>query len=379
MKKLNILHIITNLELGGAQKNALKIITALENSKYNKFFISAPRGLLCEEAKALNDVTVCFLSSLKRSISPLHDMIALGNIAGFIRRNKIDIVHTHSSKAGILGRWAAHLCGVKTIIHSIHGWSFNDHMHPLTRQLYIFLEKITAGITTSLVAVSKQDIEKGLDNKVGKPGQYQLIHYGIDLKTNCFEPEDTKKSILGCEMDSPVAGMIACLKPQKNPLDFVRMAAIISEKYPQVRFVEIGEGVLRQQMRAMIREKSLEDKVKLLGWRKDIETILPLVDVVVLTSLWEGLPMVLLEAMALAKPIVAYDAGGVSEILQDQINGYLIKQKDLGSLAEKTGYLLNNKTAARAMGQKGKELFEHSDFNVTAMMAKFEILYQSKT
>ncbi|MCP4649700.1 MAG: glycosyltransferase family 4 protein [PVC group bacterium] len=374
MKKINILHIITNLELGGAQKNALDIIEALDSARHNKFFISAEQGLLCERAKHLSEVQVYFLPELKRNISLWKDLLSLVKIISYIKRNNIELVHTHSSKAGIVGRWAAKLAGVKVIIHSIHGWSFNDYMHPIVKRVYVFLEKITSWITTSFIAVSNNDINKGIKHNIGQRKQYVLIRYGMRPPVEAYQ--EKKKEMLGVDESLPVVGMVACLKPQKSPLDFVRMALALKKQNVDAGYVSVGDGILRKETETLIAKENSSKTIQLLGWRTDVEKIIPLFDVVVLTSLWEGLPIALLEAMSCAKPIVAYDTDGVREIVKDGINGFLIKPGEINSLANKVKVLLQDKTLAMRMGNKGKELFEESGFKTADMMQKIEALYQ---
>ncbi len=376
-EKTKILHIITNLELGGAQKNALLIIDRLDSELYQKYFISSTTGLLREETNKIKSASFYFLPFLKREISPWDDLRLMFWLIRFMRKEKIRLVHTHSSKAGILGRWAAKLSGVPIIIHTIHGWSFNDYQGSLPKNLYIFLERITARITGFFVAVSQSDIRKGLDSGIGEKNQYALIRYGIDFsgESKSLDLADRKK-IIGAGENEPVVGMIACLKPQKNPLDFIKAAAIISKSVPAVKFICAGDGLLRPKMQKFIDEQGLRGKVILLGWRRDIDALLPLFDIVVLTSLWEGLPIALLEAMACSKPIVAYGVDGVKEIIRDTENGFLIKPADIAALAEKVKFLLRDKETAKRMGKKGKYFLENSAFKTEKMIEDINALYQ---
>ncbi|MFH1094103.1 MAG: glycosyltransferase family 4 protein [Candidatus Omnitrophota bacterium] len=376
-EKINILQIITNLELGGAQKQALFLIQKLDSVKYNKHFISAPQGLLLEEAQGMSDVHLCLLPALKRCISPLNDLKSFFFIINYIKKHNIHVVHTHSSKAGIIGRWAACLGGVKAV-HTIHGWSFNDHQRMLLKQLYIFMERITARITTAFIAVSNNDIKKGLQHKIGREKQYKLIHYGVGVDINVSEGQKAHiKQKLGIAPGKVCVGMIACLKPQKNPLDFVRLASNICAKNPATIFLSVGDGILRGSMQQMIKEKKLEDRVKLCGWRKDIENILAVCDLIVLTSLWEGMPIALLEAMAFSKPVVAYASDGVKEMIKDGENGYLVKPKDIISLSKKVDLLLNDPEWAHQMGAKAREFFLQPVFRPEHMLKKTQELYEA--
>ncbi len=375
-KKKNVLHIITNLELGGAQKNALYIIDHLDEHKYNKHFISAPRGLLQDQARQIKNVRFQFLPFLKRRISPINDLISTGMLIRYMRRNNIAIVHTHSSKAGILGRWAAKIAGVPVIIHTIHGWSFNKYMSRFTRAGYIFLERITSRITTKLIAVAENDIKKGIDKGIGDARRYLLVRCGIELDIVKSDSASMRiKESLGVDKASALIGMIACLKPQKNPLDFIRAAAIIMGKHPKARFILVGDGILRSRIERLIEKEKLTGKVLLLGWRRDIHQLIPIFDVIVLTSLWEGLPIALLEAMAQAKPIVAYDVGGIKEILSNGVNGYLVRAGDVNGLTEKINSLLREKNLSTDMGKKGRASLERGQFTAQHMIAQIETLY----
>jgi len=377
MNKINVLHVITELALGGAQRYALDVITRCDATQYNKYLISSCSGMLNEKTKQIADVKFHFLPTLNREINLLNDFITLILLIKFIRKAKIDIVHTHSSKAGMLGRWAAKIAGVKVIIHTIHGWSFNSHINNLARWLYIYLERITARWTTRLIAVSESDIKKGLDNKIGYPKKYVLIRYGVDRdEIKEAKNQARTKENLGLDAAAPVVAMIACLKKQKNPLDFIKAAAIVLKTNPGVRFISIGDGVLRRGMERLIRTERLEEKVFLLGWRQDVYKIMPILDIVVLTSLWEGLPIVILEAMACAKPIVAYNVDGVGEIVKEAENGYLVKEKDVEALADKINILLQDNALSARMGKTGYDFLAQPSFNPRHMMEQIERLYQ---
>jgi glycosyltransferase involved in cell wall biosynthesis len=373
LEKISVLHIITTLALGGAQKNAIYTITHLDSKKYKKHFISAPCGQLYEKVRNSQDVSFCFLDCLKRQISPINDIFAFFALVKYIKKNKISIVHTHSSKAGILGRWAARFSKVPVIIHTIHGWSFNDYLPWPVKKFYIFLERCTANITDHLIAVSENDIKKGLDNKIGDIKKYKLIHYGIIVSD--FEKAAKHQP----DKNEPTVAMIACFKPQKNPLDFIKAAKIIIEQDPRVKFLCIGDGQLRPKIQNAIKDLGIGANVELLGWRHDIAKLLVNIDIVVLSSLWEGLPIALLEAMAAARPIVAYDTDGVKEAVEDNITGYIVKKEDFKALANYIKSLLDDKALAREMGQAAYKKISASQFDASNMIKKIEKLYDLET
>lgn len=376
---VKVLHIVTKLELGGAQKNVLSILETLDKKKYNLFLVSGKEGILVKDALALKGVEVNLIWPLYRQINLFFDLLAIYEIYRYIKKKKIEIVHTHSSKAGILGRWAAKLAGVPVIVHTIHGWEFHQWQNSFLNLLYSSLERITARITTSFVAVSQYDIQAGLKRNIGTQKKYHLIRYGIKKEdfSNIRVDIKSKKEELAFNSGSSVVGMIACFKPQKSPLDFIKVAQRVSKTVPEARFLLVGDGKLRKAIESLIQRSALNSKVILTGWRRDIPRIISLLDIVVLSSLWEGLPLVVLEAMAGAKPIVATSVGGIPELIQDGENGFLVSPRDARSMSEKVVFLLKDKGLSQRFGQRGRELFNSSHFQTDYMISQLDNLYDS--
>ena len=195
MARTKVAHIITKLELGGAQLNTLFTLAQLNRNEYEPILISGSGGMLVEEARTLDDVEVYLIPELVREMRPLSDLKALYKIKAILRELKKDgkkggaagavhpiIVHTHSSKAGILGRWAAYLSGIKLIIHSVHGFGFNNFQSPLVRSLYVFLERMTSFITRKFIAVSASNITTGVERGIFTEDRVALIRSGIDIE-----------------------------------------------------------------------------------------------------------------------------------------------------------------------------------------------------
>ncbi len=373
-----VLLIITKLELGGAQKNVLDILANLDRREFEPYLLASD-GLLGKEARDICGNRFFVASYLRRSPNLLFDLLAVFFIASFIRRHKISVVHTHSSKAGILGRWAAKLAGVNTVIHTVHGWSFHGHFNGWLNRLYVAVERITACITTKLVAVCDCDIQKGLSCGIGNSEQYVKIRCATEVLA-AKEPSLylSLKYSLGLTQDDIVVGMVACLKPQKNPVDFVIAASNIVQSNPFIKFLLIGDGILKKQVDCEIEKRGLQDNFLALGWRKDACDIIPFLDVFVLTSLWEGLPLVLLEAMHFAKPIVAYDVCGVGEVVKDGVNGFLVRPKDVEDLSSKIELLLNDEALRRRMGSLGKYMASDDINSIPVMMRQITKLYRNE-
>ena len=377
IKKLRILHIITQLELGGAQKNVLDIIRLLDKDRYTVYLVSSNKGTLVKDALGIPGVKTVSLSSLKRPINPFADLVTLFKLTFLLKKEGITLVHTHSSKAGILGRWAARLAGVPVIIHTIHGWSFHNHLNFPTKSLYAFLERITAKFTNKLIAVSRSDIQKGLRNRIGREDKYALIRYGIAKHNfiNCNIDINSKKKELGLEANSALVGMVVCFKPQKAPQDFVRAASLIIKRNPKTKFILVGEGILRGKIERLIDNLKLKENFVLTGWRRDIPEIMSCLDVLVLSSLWEGSPIVLLEAMCRSLPIVAYDVDGVCEVVKNGVNGFLVAPGDVAGLAHRINNLLEDKELLKKMGMHSFNLVRDNGYHVQRMLKDLDKLY----
>lgn len=375
MRKLNVGHIITKLELGGAQENTLYSVTNHDRKKYNVFLISGTKGELVQEGKKIKDAHIILLPELKHEISPFYDFFCMLKLWRLFKKLKIDIIHTHSSKAGILGRFAGYLAKVPIIIHTVHGFSFNDYQNFLIRNLYVFFERIAAKISDKLIVVTRIDIEKGLSAKVGKLKQYIVIHSGINLEEFSKQHDVIKvKKEFNIPLDYKIVGMIACFKPQKAPLDFIRVAKMVKDSFSKIKFILVGDGELRPDIERLISELNLNSDVILAGWRKDVAEILSSFDILVLTSLWEGLPRVFPEAMAERKPIVGTSVDGAKEAILDGKNGFLLKPKDINGISEKVLYLLNNENIAKKMGEYGFNIAK--SFDAKEMIKDIEKVYE---
>jgi glycosyltransferase involved in cell wall biosynthesis len=376
MQRINLLYVITKLELGGAQKQLLSLIGSLDKEKYNVFLFTAREGLLVNEALSIDKLILHRSGFLGRSINPFQDLLALIELYSFIRKNRIQVVHTHSSKAGILGRFAANFARVPLIIHTVHGWSFHDYQLRVVSYFYLILEKISASFTSRIIVVSNSDRNKGLKNSIGRERQYIIIRYGIDY--NEFkgrEGRSESRKVLGLSNTDLAVGMVACFKPQKSPLDFIRLAAAVRNVFPDAKFIMIGDGPLRRRVCALIKKFNLEGQVILAGWRNDIPLILSALDVFVLTSLWEGLPIAALEAMAAGVPLVATDTGGIRDVVVNGKTGYLVKTGDMLSMQDKVVELLNNLRLRNEFVNLSKKIIDSGEFSLSNMVKKTEGVY----
>ena len=380
-QKCRILHIITRLIVGGAQENTLYTAQLLDNETFAVEVISGPQtgseGSLIEEGRS-KGVRITILPSLVRQVNPWMDFKALWQMVGYLRKNQYSIVHTHSSKAGILGRIAAKLAGIPVIIHTVHGWSFHDHMPWVTRFAYIMLERICAHFTDALIVVTDRDEQKGLQAGIGKSSQYHKIRSAIPLKE--FDPLRTDRQLIRQELDIPmnslVLGTVGRFSTQKNPIDWVYVAEKISQEIPDCRFLMVGDGPLLPQVKALLLEKNLNNKFLLPGIQRNIPQMMAAMDVFLLTSLWEGLPRVIPQAMSMHLPVVATSVDGSTEIIMDGLNGYLCLPGNVNCLVDRCLKLLKDSELRQAISLKGHET-AIENFDLSQMIAQIDDLYNS--
>ena len=373
--KSKVIHVITKLELGGAQKVTLMTLERLPRDRYELGLVTGPDGLLVDWATRIEGLEPVWMPSLIREVRPIQDLKALFSMLRLFRREKPQIVHTHSSKAGILGRWAARLAGVPFIFHTAHGFGFHDFQRPLVKRVYVWLERVTSKITTKLVVVSYANAEKGERNGVFQRGDWILCRDAISV-TEFMQPGPRRQKLSewGIPNNKLVVGMIACLKPQKSPIDFVDVAARVLKENPQAHFVLAGDGELRPQVESRIEEHDIGKHFTLLGWQTDMPEVYRNLDIVVLTSLWEGLPCVFSEAMAGDLPIVATNVDGAREAIADGENGFLHEPHDVEGMAKSVLKLLQDPRLRQTMGNRGKSRV--MEFDISTSVANLESAYR---
>lgn len=374
-----VIHLITRLIVGGAQENTLYTAALLDPVRYEVRVISGAQtgreGSLIAEARQ-NGILVTILPELVRQISPLKDLLALIKLYQQLRREPCQVLHTHSSKAGILGRLAAHLARTPVIIHTVHGWSFHDYMSPWLRQTYILLERWMARYSQALVAVSQKDIDKGLQAGIGRPEQYHLIRSAIPIEqfdASLFDRSKIRQA-LGIPEQAAVVGFVGRFSPQKNPLDWVRVAKQVSQNKNNVFFLMVGDGPMRTQVEEQLKRAGISDRTVLTGLRRDIPALLTCMDIFVHTSLWEGLPRAILQALCMGLPVLAYAADGVQEIIQNGESGYLFQPGEISEMAEVCVTLMDHPELSKALGQRGRERVIQ-EFDLKSMIAEISALY----
>ena len=381
-----ILHIITRLDMGGSAQNTLQTCLKLTN-KYETILV---HGLSYEskmtdwEKRIIEDgikeareqgVKVMALPSMVRSIRPLKDFRTLLSLVWLIFKEKPDIVHTHSSKAGILGRLAAQIAGAPYIVHTPHGHVFYGHFGVFASKIFLWIEKIFSKFTDRIVALTNGERNDYIKFSVCPPDKLLKIHSGVDLKpfmqANGNRVE--KKRLLGLDQSGTVIGFVGWLLPIKGPEYLFKAMGHIWSDYPNVSLVMVGKGELDVDLRAQALRMNANGRIKFLGWREDIHEIMPVFDLLVLPSLNEGMGRVLVEAMAAGKPVVASEVGGIPDLVRHGETGYLVRPADEKALANGIRKILIDPERAKQMGQQGKEFCWQ--FSLEAMIEKLDDLY----
>jgi glycosyltransferase involved in cell wall biosynthesis len=366
-QKKKIAIVITRMDLGGAQEVALETASGLDPERFDVTLISGPGGMLDSEARRRLGERFVHLGSLKHPISPFDDLKAFFWLSAYFFRERTDLVHTHSSKAGFLGRLAAWTAGVPSVLHTVHGWSFNDRMRNPLRWIYIHLERVLALLSDALCVVALSCRDKGLFNGVGRPRQYRLLRAGVDL--------EAWRALLPTAHEGLVVGCIANCKEQKNPLDFVRVAALALKREPELQFVYLGDGPLRKEAEALAQSLGVADHVNFKGWVEDPKELARGFDLFLLSSLWEGLPCVFAQVLSMGIPVVATDVDGASEIIHEGINGYLCQAGDVEALADRVSVLASDAGLRSRMSGAAKNVDPEFDFQ--DMIKKTEAIYES--
>lgn len=391
---MRILHIVTMLERGGAQFNTMLSTGDAIRRGHAAWMIASPGDLSDEAKRRLGPASIELgglidpaaipgllpgrkrypfrTSAMVREVAPVRDTQAMMSLYRLIRLLRPDIVHTHSSKAGILGRWAAYAAGARHIIHTAHGWGFHDRQSAASRAVYESAERITARITERIVVVAHDNREKALRRGIGRPGQYVTIRSGIEIDAERLrQGREAKRRELGVAPGDPLAIWVGNFKPQKAPLDMARAAAALVAGHPSLHVIVIGDGDLRPQVEALLPDRA---RIHLLGWRPDAAELIAAADVLFHTAIFEGLPRVLLEAAALGVPAVSTDVDGIPEIVKEGETGRLFRSGEWEKIAAATLELVRDEALRGRMGEAARRNFR-GEFTLASMFDALAELY----
>lgn len=389
MKK--IIHVITRMDMGGSAQNTLLTCLGLDKQKY-KIILAHGRSLesaMTQLEKEIVDqqlnkakkqgVRLISLDPMVRRIDPVSDFKTLLTLLRLFMKEKPDIVHTHTSKAGILGRLAAGLARVPIIIHTPHGHVFWGHFRKIFSAVFFIIEKLMEPMTDRFIALTKGEKKDYLKLALTRKEKVETIHSGVDVRrfidAQIDAPPDAskKKSQVGVSPDALVVGTVGWLLPIKGPMVLLKAMEGVWPHYPDAELVYVGKGELEAELKEKTALMDVSDKVHFLGWREDIPQLIQMMDIFVLPSLNEGMGRVLIEAMASSKPVIGSDVGGVPDLIIPNVNGLLVPPGNVRKLSGAIIKLIQDKALRKQMGRQGKRRV--AQFDISNMIYKIDRLY----
>ena len=382
-RKIKVAHIIARMITGGADENTLFTVQGLDKDRYEVDLIMGEEfdESIFDRVKN-NNFDIIQIKGLKWKLNFLYDPVVLLKLIKLLKKKRYDIVHTHTTKAGILGRIAARIAGVPIIVHGLHGSTFQAFNSGLLNWLLFLFERLTGRFTDAYISVSKVLSETYIEKGIGKKDNHYTVYSGMEL-SKFYHARDKinykeKYEELGINAGEFLIGNVARLETRKGHqflLDAFKNV-VEEQKDGHVKLLIIGEGNKRKYLENYVKELNLGDKVIFTGYREDVEELMALMDIFVLTSLREGLPRVLVQAAAVGMPSVAFNVDGVPEIIKDNYNGFLVRPRDVGQLTNRIEKYINNKELVLLHGQKGRE-FIKDRWSIEGMVDRIDKIYQN--
>ena len=377
MKKIRILHIQLLPLLSGVQNAMLHLITNLDSKEFEFSVISAPNGPLIQKLKELN-IEHFSIPELERKIN-IKDIIVFLKIYLICRKGNFDIVHTHSSKTGFLGRIAAKLAGIKGVIHTVQGFPFHPFQSRIAHTFFKALEKVASFFCDRIISVNKCEYEMAIKQKFIQQNKITFIYNAVK-KVEAIKSK-YKKSDFEFSKNDIIIGSVSRFDEPKNNINLINIAIEIVKENSNIHFIFIGNGSKLETAKRIVKENGFEKRILLPGWKNDIPDWLALFDIFILYSKWEGLSLSILEAMSAGKPIIASKIKGNNELVIDGKNGFLVEIGKHKILKEKIVWLANHKRERKKMGLESKKLVQE-EFSLENFVKSYKNeyikLYQKK-
>ncbi len=370
---------ITRLIVGGAQENTIATVRGLSEKGEDVCLATGPpigpEGSLMDEARRLK-AELILIPEMRREINPILDFVSFLKLYFLMLRERFDIVHTHSSKAGILGRLAGKLAGAKVIVHTIHGLPFHPYQNKFLNFFYIILERFAGLFTDKIITVCEAMKRKAISAGIAGDGKFITIYSGMDLTPFLRVKGDIlrKKRELGIKEGEKVIGKIGRFFPLKGHKYLIRAAPEVVKVSPNVKFLLVGDGILKEKLELEIEQLGLRDKFIFTGLvkREDIPLLISVMDILVHTSLREGLARVLPQAIACGKPVVSFDVDGAGEVVIPGKTGFIVPPENVSALSQA---ILNALSDVGKLEQSGRKFIDPA-FRTETMVDKIDALYQ---
>jgi len=379
MRRIRVAHVITRLCKGGAQENTFHTVRMAEHGRFESDLISGPtegaEGCI-EPAIAAAGVDIIRVPHLVREVAPWRDLRALWQLTALFRAGRYDIVHTHTSKAGFVGRLAAVRARVPIIVHTPHGNVFDGYFSRPVTQAFIAMERYAARHTDRIIELTAGGVDEHLRQRIGRREQFDVVFSGIDLApydSARARRQETRRA-LGIAPGAVLIGAAGRLEPVKGFSLFIEAARQVAAREPGTRFVLAGQGSLEAALRAEAAD--LGERFQFLGLRDDIPELMAAFDIFVLSSLNEGMGRVLLEAAAAGAPAVAARVGGVPDVVHDGVTGILTPPRDPAALAEALCRLARDGETRRRMGEAARAAVA-PHYGLERMVRRIEQLYEA--
>ncbi|MBC23206.1 MAG: glycosyl transferase family 1 [Phycisphaerae bacterium] len=379
---MKIMHISTRLILGGSQENTLISCRGQVASGHEVMLVHGPiygpEGSMQVDAEAIEGLVRVESPGMVRQVNPISDARCLKHLGRVIDSWKPDVVHTHSSKAGILGRQAAWSRKVPAVVHTIHGLPFHPYQNFVARKLYIACERHAAARCHAIVTVADAMADQAIARGIGRKTQYRTIYSGMEtaplLESGTLRVETREQ--LGFAPDDLVIGTVSRLSDLKGHEDLVRGLSPLMKQRPRIRLLWVGDGWLRKNLEQEIRSAGLEDRVMITGLVDPgrIPAMISAMDMLVHPSYREGLPRAVVQAMLCGRPVVAYDVDGTPEACIDGSTGRLVSPGDLNGLSSAVEQVIDNREASDRMARMAREHCM-TRFDAAVMVRQLETLY----
>jgi len=369
MEKINILHIYQNSKIGGVQQQLLSLLKAYSRERFNPIFCCL--GPKEEIGKEIEETKIEFIPLNKLRYNRFSLGIVL-ELYRLMKKKQIHVVRTHRYRSNLYGRLAAFLAGVPVIIASVHD-NYRTDKRPKRR----IMNRILSKITDKIVAVSEDVKEDIIRYDSINPSKIDVIPNGIDVER--FNPEKNTTDIrkeFSLEEDDIVIGFIGRIVPAKGLKYLLNALPYLKKEFKSIKLLIVGEGSLVEELKERAKKNNIFDNILFTGRRRDIPEILASINIFVMPSIAEGLPNALLEAMAMGKPIVTTEVGGIPEIVKNGFNGLLVPPRDTLSLSKAIKELISNDRLAAKLGQAARDLV-HDNLSIKAIAQKWQSLYLS--